>query len=100
MYKFMLIARILQRLGAPIFFDIQVMPRKSKTVFSTAEFLLSTEKEDVNNVTAFGIKRIVPMVLLKGAPCTEVLDGWEGGRKIPLVQALPEAMMFCVSSTH
>lgn len=44
----MLIARIVQRLGAPIFVDIQVMPRKSKTVFSTAEFLLITEKEDAN----------------------------------------------------
>lgn len=44
----MLIARIVQRLGAPIFVDIQVMPRKSKTVFSTAKFLLITEKEDAN----------------------------------------------------
>ena len=44
----MLIARIVQRLGAPIFVDIQVMPRKSNTVFSTAEFLLITEKEDAN----------------------------------------------------
>ena len=48
MYKFMLIARILQRLRAPVFVDIEVMPRKIKTVFSTAEFLLITEKEDAN----------------------------------------------------
>ena len=68
----MLIARIVQRLGAPIFVDIQVMPRKSKTVFSTAEFLLITEKKMQTEVTAFGIKRIVPMVLPKGAPCTKV----------------------------
>lgn len=87
-------------LGLLSFLIFKSCQGKARLCFLTAEFLLITEKEDVNNVTAFGIKRIVPMVLLKGAPCTEVLDGCEGGRKIPLVQALPEAMMFCVSSTH
>lgn len=36
--KSMLIARILQRLRAPVFIHIDVEPRKLKTVFFIAEF--------------------------------------------------------------